>query len=249
MAIGDLKDILHKIKVKLYPNYLPNTEGAYIARTDSEATLSVEDVCTTLKNRGGYQGKFDELVDNVRQFFDELAYQLCDGYAVSTGYFSIHPNVGGTFNSDKEGHDHKKHPITFRFRTRKPLMELARAVAVDVLGVADASGYIDEFVDFDTDAVNTIFAANNLFAVHGHKIKIAGDDPACGVYFVPADDPSKAVKAARIADNTGSKITGVTPPIVAQYIKVEIRTQYTGSTTTLLKSPRVITSGFTLEQF
>jgi hypothetical protein len=91
MAIGDLKDILHKIKVKLYPNYFLNAEGAYIARTDNEATLSVEDVCTTLKNRGGFQGKYDELVDNVHQFFDELAYQLCDGYAVSTGYFSIHP--------------------------------------------------------------------------------------------------------------------------------------------------------------
>jgi len=34
MAIGDLKDILHKIKVKLYPNYLPHGE-AYIARTDN----------------------------------------------------------------------------------------------------------------------------------------------------------------------------------------------------------------------
>jgi len=59
IAIGDLKDILYKIKVKLYPNYLINMEGAYIVRTDNEATLSIEDVCTTLKNRGGYQGKYD----------------------------------------------------------------------------------------------------------------------------------------------------------------------------------------------
>jgi hypothetical protein len=44
MAIGDLKDVLHKIKVKLYPNYLPDAKGEFIARTDNEATLSVEDV-------------------------------------------------------------------------------------------------------------------------------------------------------------------------------------------------------------
>jgi len=249
MAIGDLRDILHKIKVKLYPNYLPNSEGAYIARTDSEATLSIEDVCTTLKNRGGYQGKYDELVDNIHQFFDEFAYQIADGYAVSTGYFSVHPNIGGTFNSDKDLHDHKKHPITFRFRTRKPLLELARTIGVEILGIADANAFIDEYTDFDTGAINSVFVGGNLFAIHGHKIKVAGDDPSCGVYFVPVNDPSQAVKAERIADNNPCKISGITPSLVGvQYIKIEIRTQFTGSGT-MLKSPRVITSGFTMEQY
>jgi len=247
MAIGDLKDILHKIKVKLYPNYLHHTEGLYIARTDSEATLSVEDVCTTLKNRGGFQGKYDELVDNIHQFFDELVYQVLDGYAVSTRYFSIHTNIGGTFNSDKEAHDHNKHKISFRFRTLKPLIELSRTINVEILGVADVGGYIDEYIDYDTNTTNSVFASNSLFTIHGHKIKVAGDDPACGVFFVPVDNPAKAVKVTRISDNTGNKISGVTPPVQGQNIKIEIRTQYGGSGT-MLKSPRVITSGFTMEQ-
>jgi hypothetical protein len=34
------------------------------------------------------------------------------------GYYSIHPNVGGTFNTVNDIHDHKKHPVTFRFRTQ-----------------------------------------------------------------------------------------------------------------------------------
>jgi len=86
-----------------------------------------------------------------------------------------------------------------------------------------------------------------MFTIHGHKIKIEGDDPACGLYFYPADNPSAAVKATRIAENTASKITGVTPVVPGQYIKFEIRTQYAGSGT-LLKTPRVITGGITLEQ-
>ena len=135
-------------------------------------------------------------------------------YAVSTGYFSVHPNIGGTFNSDKDLHDHKKHPITFRFRTRKPLLELARTIGVEILGIADANAYIDEYTDFDTGAINSVFVGGNLFAIHGHKIKVAGDDPACGVYFVPVNDPSQAVKAERIADNTASKISGITPSLV-----------------------------------
>ena len=93
--INTVKEVLHKIRVKLYPNYLPNTEGAYIARTASEALLSIEDVCAALKNRGGFMGSYENLVGNVKLYFDETAYQLCDGYAVDNGYYSVHPIIGG----------------------------------------------------------------------------------------------------------------------------------------------------------
>ncbi|MDR2738665.1 MAG: hypothetical protein LBB68_02395, partial [Treponema sp.] len=153
-VINSVTEVLHRIRVKLYPNYLPNTEGAYIARTDNEASLSVEDVCAALKNRGGFTGNYDDLVEHVKQFFDEAAYQLCDGFAVNTGYFSVHPNVGGTFDKVFEGHDTEKHPVTFRFRTRAPLRALAEHIAVEVEGLADVAGYIDEFTDIATESVN-----------------------------------------------------------------------------------------------
>jgi hypothetical protein len=247
MAIDDKRDILHKIKVKLYHNYLHNVDGTYIARTVNEDTLSIEDICVTLKNRGGFGGKFDDLVDHVRQFFDELVYQLLDGYAVSTGYFSLHPNIGGAFNSENEIHDHKKHPITFRFRTRKPLSELAKAISVEVQGIADVSGYIGEFIDFDEDSVNTMFLPGDQFAIHGHKIKIAGDDPGVGVFFVPTDASEPAVKVSRVAENTATKITGIAPDSGYAYNRIEIRTQYTGTSDKFLKAPRAITSSFVLE--
>jgi hypothetical protein len=94
MAIlDDIQGVMHRIRIKLYPNYLPSVEGTYIARTDSEASLSVEQVCAALKNRGGFTGNYDDLVVYVKAFFDEAAYQLCDGYAVNTGYYSVHPNM------------------------------------------------------------------------------------------------------------------------------------------------------------
>lgn len=119
-TINKVDEVLHRIQVKLYPNFLPDVDGAYIARTDNEATLTVEQVCATRKNRGGFTGSYDDMVDHVKQFFDEVAYQLCDGFAVNTGYFSVHPNVGGTFEKVTEDHRSHKHPITFRFRTRAP---------------------------------------------------------------------------------------------------------------------------------
>jgi hypothetical protein len=246
--INNVTEVLHRIRVKLYPNYLPTAEGAYIARTDSEASLNIEQVCAALKNRGGYGGDYEDLVEGIKQFFDEMAYQLCDGFAVNTGYYSVHPNVGGTFNNTTEIHDHKKHPITFRFRTGSKLRRLVEHIGVDIEGIADTSGYIDEFIDIEEDSINAHYLPGNQFILHGHKIKIAGDDPGVGLYFVPVDDPSKTMKVTRIAENSPSRIIGVAPGTGSSPVKIEIRTQYTGTSNTFLKNPRVITSGFVLEE-
>jgi len=100
--ITNLTEELSPLHVKLYPNYLHkpgDNMGAYIARTDSNAVVNVDKLGAALKNRGGYGGDLEDLVEAVKQFFDEAAYQLCDGFSVNNGYYSIHPNVGGTFNS------------------------------------------------------------------------------------------------------------------------------------------------------
>ena len=246
--INNVTEVLHRIRVKLYPNYLPTAEGAYIARTDSEASLTIEQICAALKNRGGYGGDYEDLVEGVKQFFDEMAYQLCDGFAINTGYYSVHPNIGGTFNNTTESHDHKKHPITFRFRTGSKLRRLVEHIGVDIEGIAETGGYIDEFVDAEEEAINTHYSPGNQFILHGHKIKIAGDDPGVGLYFVPIDDPSKTMKVTRIAENSPSRIIGVAPGTGSSPVRIEVRTQYTGTSNTFLKNPRVITSGFVLEE-
>jgi hypothetical protein len=39
--INAVNEVLHRIRVKPYPNYLTHVEDAYIARTDNEASLSI----------------------------------------------------------------------------------------------------------------------------------------------------------------------------------------------------------------
>ena len=246
--INSVNEVLHRIRVKLYPNYLPKAGGAYVARTNNEASLSIEQVCAAMKNRGGFSGNYDNLVEYVRQFFDEAAYQLCDGYAVNTGYFSINPNICGTFNTVNETYDRKKNPITFRFRTLIKLRRLAEHITVDIEGLANGQGNIDKFTDLDKDSVNKLYVPGNQFSISGQKIKVAGDDPGCGVFFVPVDDPSKAVKVTRLAENGSARIIGIAPKTKSRHNKIEIRTQYTGSAATYLKKPRIIASGFVLEE-
>jgi hypothetical protein len=241
--INKVTEVLHRIRARLYPNYLHTVEGAFIARTDDEASLSIEEVCAALKNRGGFTGNYQDLVEYVRQFFDEAAYQLCDGFSVNTGYYSLHPRIGGTWASAAEPWDIAKHPIRFSFRALKPLRDLASHIEVHIEGVADTAGYIAEITDVTTEAVNETLTPGGMFAIEGHKIKIAGDNPECGVYFVDAANPAQRVKVTgHLADNTASRIVGIIPALAAGQWRAEAVTQYNGSGGSFLKNPRTAVS-------
>ena len=237
-VINNVTEVLHRIRAKLYPNYLHGISGAYIARTDDEASLSIEQVCAALKNRGGFTGSYKDLVEYVQQFFDETAYQLCDGFSVNTGYFSLHPRIGGTWENAREPLDPVKHPVRFSFRALKPLRDLASHIEVLIEGVAETTGFIAEITDVTTEAVNETLTPGGMFALAGHKIKIAGESADCGVYFVNAAAPSQRVKAAgHLADNTASRIVGIIPALAAGQWQVEAVTRFSGSGTPL-KTPR-----------
>jgi hypothetical protein len=214
----------------------------------NEETLTVEQVCTALKLRGGFTGSYDDLVEHVKLYHNEVAYQLCDGYAVSSGYFSIHPNVGGTFNSTREGVTPEEHPIDFRFRVNGPLRDLADHIEVEVIGLADSGAFIDEFIDKKSGLINQRVTPGGLFVTTGNKIEIAGTSPKIGLYLVAPGSPAIAVKVMEIAVNKSTEIVGIIPDLPAgKTWTLEARTQYSNGST-LLKEVRSIASSFTLTE-
>jgi hypothetical protein len=248
MAIKrSVDELLHRIRVKLYPNYLPKAEGKYISRTNNEAFLSIEQVCAALKVKGGFSSNIDEITKHVRLFLDEAVYQLCDGFGINMDYFSIYPNIGGTYNSVNETFDHEKNPISFRFRTLAALRRMIKFITVEIDGVAATGGYIDEFFDGSSQSVNEILTASEQFSVSGYKIKVSGDNPECGVYFEPLEDKGQRIKVkSTLMENSPSKIIGMVPELVTpRTYRVVIVTQYTRGKG-LLKEPRTITSDFAL---
>jgi len=247
-GITDLTRILHHIRVKLYPNYLPAAgHGTYIARTDSDKTVNVREICTIMVTRTGFDGSFETLHDYVNQFLDEVAYQICDGFKVNLSYFTIYPNIGGVFERVNEVHDHKKHKISFRFGVLAKLRALIKNIDVIIEGIAETPAFIDEFVDIEENSINHIFVPGNGFNIHGHNIKIEGDDSACGLYFVSVQNPSQRIKATRILENNPSKIVGIAPQTNTMVNRLEIVTQYSHGSVHL-NSPRTITAPFTLEE-
>ncbi|MDR0638213.1 MAG: hypothetical protein LBG27_04805, partial [Spirochaetaceae bacterium] len=85
----------HEMRVKLYPNNPEGAGGLYGARTSSEATLTREDILESMRERGGFAGNTEDFLANLNRFFDEVAYQACDGFAVSRGPVTVYAKVNG----------------------------------------------------------------------------------------------------------------------------------------------------------
>jgi hypothetical protein len=251
--INDLIEKLHRIHVKLYPNYLKDVEGTYVARTEHETTLTVMDLAASLKNRAGFTGNVQDLIDYHEQLMAEMKYQVCDGFAVNLGPVSIHPRVGGTWEHANEASDRAKHPVTFRARIRGELSRMSEAISLICDGPAEASAYIDEVHDILSDTVNETLTPGGAIVITGHRIKITGTKPGIGLYMIVKQTDSTPYYAAKIpkpyVENGSSKIIAMLPASIAPGpYNLEIRTQYAGSTD--LKDIRIIPAdgSFTVEE-
>ena len=239
--------VMHRVKIKLYPNYLAKGD-AFLARTDSEAALGIDQVVAAMIERGGYKGDPAMAAATVRAFLQESSYQLCDGYTVNLDVFSLYFNIGGTFKTEHDTPDPKTHPLTLRIRVHGLFAKLLKATHVEIEGIANTGGCIDLYIDEELGDAGHLYVKGHMFTLTGEKIQLKGDHPEVGLYFVPVDDPAAAVKVTRIMENHPHKIIGIAPDTGHQYCRLEVRTQYAGSGSNLLKAPRVISSPFVLEE-
>jgi hypothetical protein len=130
---------------------------------------------------------------------------------------------------------------------RPKFRNLLEHIKIDIHGTAQTDSFIDKYIDHRGHWVNTQFKPGSMSSIRGYKIKASGEDPGCGVYFVPVDNPSAAVMVTDIAENNPSKIIGIAPDTGFSQNRIEIRTQYAGSKNRYLKNIRIITSSFVLD--
>jgi hypothetical protein len=241
-------DALHDIRVKLYPNYLPRGRGTYIARTNNKNVLDIEGVCMEIKKRGNFAGDHKVLAGYVRQYYEEAIFQLCSGFMINSGYYTLYLNIGGVFDSPNASRDMDKHPLGFRVRIGTVLKQLAKVLRIKVEGLAKTDGFIDNFTDVHSGTVNYETTGGRNFIVTGDKIKVTGDDPECGIYFEQIEDGTRIKVKERLTQNTASKIIGIAPVLPPEKsYKVVIVTQFNGSSTSVLKSPKTLISRFNLK--
>jgi len=229
---------LHKIKAYLYDNVLTEDPFDLIARVAAEHSLNIRNICDTAVSRGGANISAASMEHAVNLWFKEMAYRLCDGFSVNTGWFTVAPHIRGVFNSPTETFNPAKHTLLFSFSQGTLLRREIATTEVQILGVADPSLSIAQVTDVKTSSVNDLLTPNRNLRISGSRLKIAGDNPANGVFFISQDTQERIrVETDDIVTNNPSELIIVIPALAPGAYRVEVVTQFsTGGA--VLKEPK-----------
>jgi hypothetical protein len=234
--------VLHTIKAWLYENQLTDDPNDLSARVSAERALSVRDICESAVARGGADINAAAMEHAVELFHKEMAYRLCDGFSVNTGWYNVSAHIKGVFASPTEAFDPAKHTITVEFRQGAELRRELGMVSVDIQGKAETGFFIAEVTDLRTKSVNDLLTPGRNARITGGKLKVEGSDPSCGVYFVnEADDSRVKVDEEDIVENQNAHLLVIVPALAAGAYRLEVTTQYMGGGK-LLKTPRTAVS-------
>ena len=231
--------ILHRVKAYLYNNHLTDNPEDYSARVSSERSLDINQICESAVSRGGADISSSSMQHGVSLFLKEMAYLLCDGFSVNTGYFTASPLIKGVFGSPQETFDPEKHALLFQFNQGDTLRSELSSVEIEIMGVADTGLSISQVIDVKTGSVNDLLTPSRNLKINGSKIKVAGEHAGNGVYFVnQASGESTKVDPSDMVTNNPSELIIVIPELAAGTYKLQVTTQYT--TGTPLKEPRTV---------
>ena len=233
--------ILHRIKAYLYDNVLTKDKpNDFIARTVSERSLSVEDICNAAVRRGGAEVSASAMTHATELFLREMAYQLCDGYSVNTGYFTASTKIRGVFDSPSESFNKDKHSIIFQFNQGEKLRAEIPNIEIEILGIAESSAIILQVTDVKSGSVNKLLTPGKNLKITGSKIKLAGDNLSNGIFFIDmASQVKTKVEPNDIVTNNPSELILVIPPLPPGAYTLEVVTQYGSGA--MLKNPRAAT--------
>lgn len=184
--------------------------------------------------RGGATRTADDIEHDVNVFLREMSYQLCDGFSINTGYFTANPTIKGVFNDPGETFNTNKHSILFQFNQGDLLRKELPNITVEITGVGDSSITISKVTDVKTGSINDVITPNRNLRIKGYKLKLAGEKPEVGVYFVNADSGARVkVEADEIVDNNPSELVVIVPELPAGSYTLEVISQFSGNPTTL----------------
>lgn len=173
-------------KVWLTPNLLTkDVDNDYIAEVStSKHTLRNEDIAQRIVAEGS-EIKYDTLLSIINQHDRIIREAVCDGYSVLTGVGQYSPRVTGNWIGKNANFDPAVNKLTLDMVLSKEMRNALSVVGVEVLGVKESGGAeIGLVTDTATGNTDGSITPGDDILIEGTKIKIAGNEETCGVYFV-----------------------------------------------------------------
>jgi hypothetical protein len=246
------KDVMHRITAKFFPAYLPDAKKPYNLRAVHQPKLDIHGIASKAEAYGIPASPL--LIEEGMTLGMELVYYLvADGYEINTPVFQLKAGFPGEY----DGHETKLpdgvYPhgkITLSARLRE---YMRRNIEPQFEGIVQNEGYIDTFLDKETNETNTVITNGGGFILRGIGLKIAADTEHAadvGMYYEDAETGNRIFEANKyILTNEPTLLAGINfyglIPGKSYYIVIRTQSQVNGSGVPL-KHVREVKSEFTV---
>jgi len=221
------------LKYSLTRNLLTGNADDYTAKTQSLGSYDKEAIITNMLWRGSLLTRTD-IVAVLNGFEESIANIIYDGGTVNTPLFNTSFSISGKFEGGVDNFDHRRHKVNVNLNKGILIRNAEAKVIPEKTGAIAPQLQILEVKDSVSGKVNERLTPGGVLQVWGNNIKIAGDHPDCGVYFV--HESGDTVKAQVIAQNKPSSLIIAIPSLNASTYTIKLVTQFTNGH--LLKLPR-----------
>lgn len=224
------------IPVAIYPNKMRQRQDGkltYFAKPIIRGTCFIEDLANDIISSGlnGTLSK-EQIVKIAEVLNNAKISRIIDGFLIDDGLARMSAKVSGSFVSDNEAFNSKKHSIGLSMHTSKEVKQLLSDLRPVIRQGNSIKPEITGIYDLESKS-STVLTKGGFLTITGTNICIGGDDADVGLYFDHTEDSSKSIRlsAERLGTNTPSHIACVVPLILSEGIyKIRLVTQAINAT-------------------
>lgn len=218
------------IKFYLQPNPITPDPNDQSARVVANESFDLEGIITRVLKRGTLVTETDVRAV-LTIFFDEVTDIVANGNTVLLPLVNIRPGIKGVFTSATDNFDSTRH---IKKASLSPGILLAKKM--DEAQVEKITGYkpspeLLDFMDINTQTVNSLLTAGGLGRIVGSELKFNPDNPLEGLFLV--NSAGLETKVNVFATRTeGTLLFSIPTPLAAGTYTPEVRKGY-GATASL----------------
>ena len=235
------KDVMHGITAKYVQAFLPGSKKGFNAKAVFQPELDIHGIASKAKVYN--INTSPKVIENgLNAAVQLINYLVADGYRIKTPLFRTRIRIPGEYDGSETHLPNGVYPEV-RMVIAPEFREYIREhVQITFDGVDNTEGFIGQITDEFTEEVDQVITPDNIVAINGYGLKVAGSDASVGVFFRAADGTETPAKA--IAVNEPRTLKVIAPPGLTDgsTYTVVIRTQTSvkGSTNLLLSVREVI---------
>ncbi len=222
------------LKYSSVENRLTERPDDYSAQTHSTASLDKEAIINRILSKGTLLTRTDILA--VFNGLEEAVVDaLLEGNLITLPLFNTSFSISGVFESPMDSFDPNRHKLNINLTKGTLLRDAEKQVKLEKTNTSTPLPNIQEVKDSVSDTVNERLTAGGVVELRGYNLKIEGEDPSCGLWFVA--EGGAETKATVLIENKPARIIAMIPALAAGNYQVKVVSQFTGSAK-VLKTPK-----------